>query len=191
MTTVRPVDNPFASNRIDGLTYRFAGDDVTTVLDRLARHGFRGAVVGPHGSGKTTLLGTLAAHLSGQPVRIRLDGATLHPLRTAVATLPNPVEPRHALLIDGAELLGPVDWWRLCWRMRHAVAVVITGHRAGRLPTVHECATTAELLRDLVRELDPTTAEAVDIDDLFHRHDGNLRECFRELYDVCSRRFVS
>ena len=188
MTTVRPADNPFASARIDGLTYRFDGDSVTTVLDRLVRHGSRGAVVGRHGSGKTTLLDTLAARLSGEPVHIRLDAATPQPLRAARAALPARVEARHAVLIDGAEQLGPIDWSRLCRRMRHAGVVVITSHRTGRLPTIHECATTPALLRELVLELDPATAETVDICDLFDRHGGNLRQCFRELYDHCSSR---
>ncbi|MGD8439755.1 MAG: hypothetical protein PVG53_04420 [Holophagae bacterium] len=185
---MRPADNPFASSRIDGLAYRFGHGDLTMIVERLARHGGRGAVVGPHGSGKTTLLDTLASRLAGEPVRVRLDAATRHALRTAVAALPTPVEAHHTLLIDGAERLGPIDWWRLLRRIRHAGAVVTTSHRTGRLPTIHTCVTTPELLRRLVRELDPATAASVDIGDLFRRHRGDIRSCFRELYDRCSNR---
>lgn len=184
--SVRPADNPFASARIDGLAYHFDRGGLPMIVERLARHGGRGAIVGPHGSGKTTLMDELADSLSSEPVRIRLDAVTAHPFRTTVRALPTAVGSRHAVLLDGAEQLGATAWWRLQQRVRRAGLVVITSHRPGRLPTVHTCATTPELLRELVRELDPATAATVDIGDLFDRHGGNLRECFRELYDRCS-----
>ncbi len=185
---MRPADNPFASSRIDGLAYRFGHGDLTMIVERLARHGGRGAVVGPHGSGKTTLMDQLAESLAGEPVRIRLGTVTAHPLRTTLRALPTAVGSRHAILLDGAEQLGTTAWWRLQLRIRRAGAVVITSHRPGRLPTVHECVTTPELLRDLVRQIDPATAASVDIGDLFRRHRGDIRSCFRELYDRCSNR---
>lgn len=184
MTPPRPADNPFASHRVDSLSYRFIGPDVGDLLDALARHGGRGAVLGPHGSGKTTLLDTLERHLGGAVVRARLDTGTARPVDHVLRRLPAALGPDNAIFIDGAEQLG---WW--AWRqVRRATAaagrLVIASHRPGRLPTIHECRTSPTLLAELVRELDPATADAVDLEALFRRHRGNLRLCFRELYDL-------
>ncbi|HSN54305.1 MAG TPA: hypothetical protein VLT32_06515, partial [Candidatus Sulfomarinibacteraceae bacterium] len=102
--------------------------------------------------------------------------------------LPAALGPDHAILLDGAEQLG---WWG--WRqVRRATAVagrlVITSHRPGRLPTILECRTSPGLLAELVRELDPAIGDTVDLEALFHRHHGNIRLCFRELYDLRSGR---
>ncbi len=97
------------------------------------------------------------------------------------------IGPEHTILIDGAEQLGPWSWWRIRWLTRHAGTIVITSHSPGRLPTIHECTTDVALLEELVRELAPEVAETVDLVALFHRHCGNVRLCFRELYDAFSK----
>jgi hypothetical protein len=182
--TIRPADNPFAGARIDRLAFRFTDVDEAAVFRRLADSGSRGAIVGRHGRGKTTLLEHLAARLDAEAVWIRLSGATASPIRSALDALPNRISSEHAVLIDGAEQLGGVAWWRLERRLRAAGTVIITSHRPGRLPTIHECTTSPELLRGLVTELAPKLAATVDLGGLFDRHDGNLRLCFRELYDL-------
>ena len=184
----RPADNPFASRRIDRLSYRFRVADTAALIDGLLRNGNRGAIIGPHGSGKTTLLEHLAVRLEGEMVWIRLSADTVAPVRSARAGLPTDVGPRHTLLIDGAEQLGPWSWWRLSHQMRYAGAIVVTSHRPGRLPTIYECATDPELLTELVGELAPEVVDAVDLEDLFERNRGNIRECFRELYDLWAGR---
>jgi ABC-type dipeptide/oligopeptide/nickel transport system ATPase subunit len=183
----RPADNPFASRRIDALGYRFHRGAIDDIETALALHGNRGAIVGPHGSGKTTLLEELAVHLSGIIVRVRLDTEIDWPVRTAIGALPTRIGPDHAVLIDGAEQLGPLSWRRVHHRIRHAGTIVITSHRPGRLPTIHECTTDVELLKSLIAELAPEGVDAVDFEGLFHRHNGNIRLCFRELYDACSK----
>jgi hypothetical protein len=185
--TARPADNPFASRRIDGLFYRFQGSGIESVIDRLERNGGRGAIIGLHGSGKTTLLEELADHLDGRLVWIGLTAETGRPLESALAALPDTVTSGHAILIDGAEQLGRWAWWRLVRRVKNARNVVITRHTPGRLPTIHECLTSPPLLAGLVGELAPEVGEAIDLDELFLRHDGNLRLCFRELYDLWAR----
>lgn len=182
--STRPADNPFASGRIDRLAFRFTDVDEAVVLGRLATNGGRGAIVGPHGHGKTTLLEHLARRLDGESVWIRLDAATTHPLGAALSLMPRRVAQNHAVLIDGVEQLGGLSWWRLERRLRPAGTVIITSHRHGRLPTILECTTSPELLHDLVSELAPELGDTVHLDDLFDRHDGNLRLCFRELYDL-------
>lgn len=183
----RPFDNPFTSRRIDGLSYRFRGADIDDLVAALAAHGGRGAVVGPHGSGKTTLLDGLVGRLDGTIVRIRLSSETAHPNAVIRELLPETVGNRHAIFLDGAEQLGTWSWWRFHRQVRAAETIVITSHRPGRLPTIHECRTDVQVLTDLVEELAPDGVDA-DLDDLFHRHQGNIRLCFRELYDEWARR---
>jgi hypothetical protein len=64
--------------------------------------------------------------------------------------------------------------------------LVVTTHREGRLPTLWRCATTPELLRNLVRELDVGLDEA-DARALHARHHGNVRDALRELYDQAAQ----
>lgn len=187
---IRPADNPFASRRIDGLHYRFRRGAINDIKAALARHGNRGAIVGPHGSGKTTLLEHLAEGFDSDVVWIRLDAALANPHKVLCAGLPDLVDARHTILIDGAEQLGRWSWRRVHHRIRKAGAFIITSHRPGRLPTIHECATDPDLLADLVAELAPEMVGAVDLEDLFRRHGGNIRLCFRDLYDLWAGRGV-
>jgi hypothetical protein len=83
--------------------------------------------------------------------------------------------------LDGAEQLGRVGWWSFLRKARRARGLVITSHRAGLLPTLVECETSAPLLREIVECLHPGRP-AIDL--LFDRHGGNVREALRELYDL-------
>jgi hypothetical protein len=58
-------------------------------------------------------------------------------------------------------------------------------HRFPRLGILHRCVTTPELLRDITRSLGARIT-APDSAALFARHDGNLRDAIRELYDRAS-----
>jgi energy-coupling factor transporter ATP-binding protein EcfA2 len=151
--------------------------------------GGRAAVVGPKGSGKTTLLEEMALRLE-QPVVVRIPGSCPRPWRIVRAQLPRPVTHRHAILVDGSEQLGVVGWRRLLNSTRRARSLIVTLHRPGSLPTLVECRTDAGLLRDLVEELAPQEFTEVEpsLDGLFHRNNGNLRLCLRELYDVYAGR---
>lgn len=183
-SALRPADNPFASRRIDRLEYRFGDTTIDDLLAALARSQHRGAIVGPHGSGKTTLLEQLATRLEGEIVWVRLNADDRTPGRKALISLPEDIDQRLVVLVDGAEQLGTWSWWRFHLQTRHAGALVITAHLPGRLPTIHTCSIDPALLLGLVEELAPDVVEAVDLEALFHRHHGNIRLCFRELYDV-------
>ena len=179
-------DNPFRSERIEGLAFRAAevGVDVPTLLARFAQLGHRGVLVGPHGSGKTTLREALERHLEEAgwiPRRLVLaEDRRARP--AAVTALCTGLTPRHLLCLDGLDLIGPWSWWRL--RRAGAGGLLATSHRPGRLPTLHVHRTSPALLAELVSELtgsDPlATAEVAA---LFARHRGDLRACLRELYD--------
>jgi hypothetical protein len=177
---VRARDNPFASHRVETLRYRLPeGVTWDGLLKRLAHLRYRAALIGPHGRGKTTLLEELAPRLAGLGFRVRtvtlreeerrMDWARLRGLGAA-----------DVLLLDGAELLGRLAWLRVRFRCRRAGGLIVTSHRAGLLPMLLECSTTPELLAELVREL---TGAEVEARELFHRHGGNLRMAFWEMYD--------
>ena len=186
----RPSENPFASHRIDGLAYRGKGLGVGSLCRRLERLGGRAAIVGPEGSGKTTLLEQLANTLAADSVLVTIHRGSGRPWHAARAQLPLSVTPQHAVLVDGAEQLGPIAWFRLMRVTRSARFVVATLHRPGRLPTLVECDTDHDLLRELVMELAPSDAPSIEpeLEGLFERHGGNIRSCLRELYDVCAGR---
>jgi hypothetical protein len=186
----RPATNPFASHRIEGLSFRHGGSTLLDLGQRLQELGGRVAIVGPKGSGKTTLLEELASALPGETVQARIPGSCSDPWRTVRTQLPRTVTHRHTVLVDGSEQLGAFGWRRLLHATRRARYLIVTLHRPRRLPTLVVCRTDTGLLRDLVSELVP--ADAVNLEsgmnDLFRRHGGNLRSCFRELYDVYAGR---
>ena len=186
----RPTDNPFASHRVEGLAYRYSGFGLTAIFQRLEVIGGRAAIVGPKGSGKTTLLEELASTLPGEPVKMRIEGGCRHPWGTARAQLPTRVTANHVVLVDGAEQLGSIGWHLMLRATRHARSFVATLHRPGRLPTLIECRPDHGLLCDLVEELVPMDAPALTpgLEELLQRHGGNIRSCFRELYDVYAGR---
>jgi len=186
----RPADNPFASHRVEGLAYRFNGVRPEHLRQRLEELGGRAAIVGPKGSGKTTLLEELAATVPGEPVPVRIESSSRRPWRSAWAQLPKTIGTDHLILIDGSEQLGSVGWHFLMHATRTARIVLATLHRPGLLPTLIECDTDHDLLFDLVEELAPTDATTLEpeLEDLFERHGGDIRLCFRELYDVYAGR---
>jgi hypothetical protein len=179
---LRPAENPFASRRVDQLAYRLAQGTLPDLIRRLEQLGGRGALVGHEGSGKTTLLEELARRLPGAAVLIRLGGCVDRPSAELSRQLPRPVTADHVLLVDAAERLGPLAWLRLRLTARRASGLVITSHHPGRLPTLLECRTSPELLAELVAELAPEECSG-ELDELYLKHGGNIRQCLSELYD--------
>jgi hypothetical protein len=172
-------DNPFRSERLDALTFRYPpGLDRAALLARLAALGGRAAIVGPEGSGKTTLSRDLEAGLAD---RYRIWRITQ---RRGDHRLARPL-PRLGVedfvILDGAEQLSAFGFWRLCRRTRSAGGLLVLSHRAGRLPTLIETRTSQALLDDLVAILTPGRPCAAD---WLAAHGGNIREALRGLYDA-------
>lgn len=181
----RARDNPFATDRVLRERFRLDASGWALLFARLRGLRHRGAIVGARGSGKTTLLEELAARFATQGWRVvsvrltvEFPALGLAISRQRLARL----EPCDLLLIDGAEQLSAWQWWLVRFRARHAGGIIITAHRPGRLPTLWRCQTSPALLRDLVNSLGVPLA-AHDATDLFTRHQGNLRDAIRELYD--------
>ena len=93
---------------------------------------------------------------------------------------------RHVVLLDGAEQMNAWAWWRFRRCVRHAGGLIITAHRSGLLPTVLNCGTSPRLLGEIVSRLlgDDRALSAGELERLYQRHSGNIREALRELYDV-------
>jgi hypothetical protein len=175
----RALDNPFAVHRVLRERYRLSALDWQALMARLELLGRRGAIVGPRGSGKTTLLEDLAGRLEGQGWRIHLLRFNADQRRLA---FPAGSEAGDFVLCDGAEQLSFLDWRRLALRARSAGGLVITTHRAGRLPALHRCETSPALLQNLAASLGAPLSIG-ECGELHARHDGDLRAALSELYD--------
>lgn len=191
---MRARDNPFATERVLQLRYQFPGDQAEawrTLMDRLDGLQYRAALVGWHGSGKTTLLEDLGVRLREQGFRTHgiFLNAQDRSYPAHVARLGESFGDRDIILFDGCEQLGLLDWWRFRWQTRRARGLIVTMHRAGRLPVLWHCSTNPDLLRELVGCLLDTAsiADMALIQRLYSSHAGNLREALRELYDMAAR----
>lgn len=182
MTAAR--DNPFAVQRLHALPYRLEGTTWGALLARFEALGRRAAVVAPHGHGKTTFLDAFLPRLAGLRIRrVALHDGERRLSRAHRQALFRDPSPEDLLVVDGAEQLGRLAGLHLAWKARAAAGLLVTTHRPGRLPTLHECRTSPELLAGLLRELAGEAAARVGAEELYARHGGDLREAFFELYD--------
>ena len=184
---MRPRDNPFATDRIEALSFRLpVGLTWEAFLDRCAAAKWRGAVVGPQGSGKTTLFEQLMPKVRERGFvpylcRIRADSTMAE--KQTLLTLVRSLRAPDLLLIDGAEQLTTREWLTVHSAAGAAAGCLITVHRTGRLPTLLETKTSPALLVELAAELAGDRLTNAEAALLFKRHSGNLRECLRTLYD--------
>jgi hypothetical protein len=203
---VKARDNPFRAARVLA-TIRYtvpaaspshSGDGALSLLPRLKTLRYRAAIVGPHGSGKTTLLEDLEQVLAErgfQITHVRLDSEDRRlprEWRLFTGRRPRPrlrrFDGNDIVCLDGAEQLGVMGWMWFRWRARRAGGMIITTHRPGRLTTLVDCATSADLLDRIIERLVPERlADAPSAAELFTRHRGNLRDALRELYDLYAR----
>jgi hypothetical protein len=184
---MRAADNPFTAQKVLKIRYRLSGRTWDDLLERLAALRYRAAIVGPHGRGKTTLLEDLAPRLEALDFHVR--SVTLHAgdrrlTREQAQALFRGLNPRDLLCVDGAEQLGRCAWLALLARSLGAGGLLITTHSPGLLPTLLDCQTTPELLGGIVRELAGGEVEGLSTDELFAKHEGNVREALRAMYDV-------
>ncbi|MFT3869094.1 MAG: hypothetical protein QM715_11605 [Nibricoccus sp.] len=183
-------ENPFSTDRVLRERYRLDESSWAPLIEKLNYHCGRGALVGPKGSGKTTLLEDLMVRLARPGRRmtlIRLSAES--PRLSAVfdAAFFDKLDANDAVLVDGAEQLSLFQWLRFRRATRRAGMLIITTHRANRLPVLHRCVTSPQLLQELVSSLgvDLSSHEA---HRLHRHHRGNIREALRELYDRCAEK---
>ncbi len=181
---VRAGDNPFRSSRLESLKYTFERGSHEQLLKQCELFKYRGAIVGAHGTGKTTLLRELQDHLRGKHFETEL--ISLHDwCRTPQWRNLEAAARRKAIIfLDGAELLSRFAWFRLRCITRHAAGLILTSHTPGLLPTLYTTTTSFELFEQLTRELLEGEYPAESLRSLYEKYQGNLRQCFFELYDL-------
>lgn len=193
----RSSANPFSTCcvRPGRLTYRFpAGMSAQELTARLARHGWRGQIIGPHGVGKTTLLHTWLPTVAAV-------GRTVSwwTLRAGQRRLPPELVEAAAgwdrttvVVVDGYAQLRRCDRWRLAWTCRRrACGLVVTAHRPVGWPTLMELRAPAETVYRLVDELLEGAAHQISRADVAARlaaHGDDVRELFFSLYDLYEQR---
>lgn len=186
---MRARDNPFAVERIQTIRYRPLHTTFDGILARLHELNYRAALIGPEGSGKTTLLEDLQQKLQQKDLRASLTfvNDTSRFDSPACRRLLSELTRDTILLLDGADLIRRGDWSLLKRHtITHAYGLIITSRRPGLLPTLIECTTSPALLKEIVRDLLPQSRAISTefLDSLYQRHQGNLRACLRELYDL-------
>ncbi len=173
--------NPFCSERVKPGAIPFflpEGESLGSLLQTFADSGMQGQILGPHGSGKSTLLHHLAM--------------TADALGWRVCAFRSPSAPCFAdascLFADEWESLS--QWRRVLLRAacrRREVGLLVATHRDAGLPTLWRAEITPETTRRVVDHLltDWQTESPSDalLNDLFQRHQGNLRLILFALYD--------
>ena len=188
MTTAK--DNPFATCRVLKVRYTPQSCSWDDLLERLESMQYRAAIVGACGTGKTTLIEDMHHRLTQQGLSCRSIFITTDikvPFKTIRQTLNSSAF--DVLLIDGADHLNILVWhWIKSRTKRRNVGLLVTSHTPGMLPTLIECSTSPKLLSDIVTRLTPNTSnpqlDARRIEDLHRKHNGNIRDALRQLYDI-------
>jgi hypothetical protein len=184
--TTTAYSNPFASVRIDALTFVPELESVQTLLRKVRRLRFRCMISGPHGSGKSTLLREISRRLAEEGYSIcRCQFKPGLPRWHKVRALLRRIGSRRISVVDGADHLSPVQWGLIWWKSCTTGGLIVTSHEKRLLPLLTRRTTSAQLLRTLCDQLD-ISAElpAGLLDELFVQHQGNIREVFRHLYDI-------
>ena len=189
---MRARDNPFATDRIEALTYQCQPLLFEDLLQRLELLNWRAAIVGPQGSGKTTLLEALQPRLQKLGFKTRLMRANAEIAAGRGRLTLRDLSSATIVLLDGADLLSAWSWY-LWYRKARTVAagMVITTHQPGRLPTLVTCHPDLNMLDSIISEL---TGRDVDSQmrsltgELYRKHRGNMREVLREWYDIYAQR---
>ena len=182
-------ENPFSTERIEGLSYRFTDTAIGDVLEKYKTLQYRAAIIGPKGSGKTTLLENIEETLVGNGDKVHriFINDTVPFTKEQQNHLADTLTPDTLLLLDGADCIGFSAWKRLDSTVRSkAKGLLITSHNKGPLPALLKCSTSLQLLTQLANELTASNPQPEPelLARIYRRCRGNLRECFRNLYDI-------
>lgn len=185
--TVSAKENPFASVKIESLPFRFpVGMSWDTLLKRLEELRWCASIVGGNGVGKTTLVEQLIPKLEErgyQPVVIRLNAETSMREKDRLPEKLREIVAPQFIIIDGAEQLSTRHWLPVRGAASKAAGFIVTVHRSSRLPVALELESNVKLFEGLVTELCGGKLPEDESHSIFLRNRGNIRECFRELYD--------
>ncbi len=181
--------NPFATEHLTKTGYRFSDGSLALLQKQFVALGNRAAIVGPQGHGKTTLQKELAfAMTSAQTHWINLREGDRKIPPSILHEVFSQADANDLICVDGAEQLSWWNWKKFLRQLGKDQQCLITSHRQGLLPTLIKCETSVSLLADLVTELTstPDAAQQKELELIFKKHRGDIRQSIRELYDRCS-----
>lgn len=186
---MRAKDNPFRVSRINKIKFLFNNTDWPEVIARLEELKYRAAIVGHHGSGKTSLLNEFEPRLkrSGYGIKkLFLNQDKRKFPQGFLSEFFSELTTNDIILFDGAEQLSKFAWNRFKKKSLKAGGLVITCHEPGMLPTLVETSSSIEIFREILGRIAPDEAVRLEneLETLFNKHSGNLRDAFRELYDI-------
>lgn len=195
--------NPFATRFVAPGRLAWIGhgeQSIPALRARFRKLGRRAQIVGPHGSGKSTLLAHLVPLLGdgdqdlprGEVVWLQLRRRD--PVRQLKLRSLWKLREADILVLDGFEQLSPVarrlviGWtrWRRC-------GLLVTSHHQVQLPVLTFTEVSAHLAHSVIQAVCGQTGkndeiaaclQVIDLGKLLREHQGNLRECLMELYDV-------
>jgi predicted AAA+ superfamily ATPase len=183
---VKPRDNPFRSEIIDNIPFRFHDTNIDELMDRLSEMNYRAEITGPHGAGKTILHETIESRLKANglsviTLRLHAEGDN----NRLAARLSKDARTDDIIMLDGADHISPRAWKRFLKATQDAPGLIITTHTQGMLPTLISCHTTPALQYRIVTTL--TGKDTPDLrtlsNTLYKKYSGNIRFALRDLYD--------
>jgi len=181
--------NPFATEHLKKIRYRFSDSSLNSLLNHFETLNYRAAIVGPQGYGKTTLQKELASAMAPTQTHwIKLREGDRKIPQSILYDIFSQAGTNDLICVDGAEQLSWWNWKKLLRQLGKDQRCLITSHRQGLLPTLINCKTSVSLLSDLVTELTFTsdTVQQKELELIFKKHRGDIRQSIRELYDRCS-----
>lgn len=182
-------DNLFAVERIEKIRYKPQDTTLDELLTCLEQMKYSAAIIGPDGSGKTTLLEDIASALEerGKQIKSVFVNDTNQISWKDSRNLFMEIASDQIVFLDGADSLSRMTWPALKRGvLRKAAGLIVTAHKPGLMPTLIECTTTPDLFRRIVSEITDGACEfnPSQLDQIYHRHNGNIRNALRELYDI-------
>jgi hypothetical protein len=182
---MRPRENPFSTEKVSQLRYRLdcSHDEL---LQRLHELGSRVSIIGMHGNGKSTLIEDVEQHMLDRGLAVIRMLVNQASPRVPRSFWTSSVKNSYVIL-DGVERLNPLHWMAFQLKCREAAGVIIVEHFKGRWPVLYECQTGSALFIELAYDLLNPELRAFAppsyLEELFVANSGNLRDCFRVLYD--------
>ncbi len=183
-------NNPFSTKYFIPGAIDYQCDSQTSIkfyADCFIKNGKRGQVIGPHGSGKSTFLLSLQRQFQQDGWQTKL--IVLHNSNNRFCW--SITAPREAIiLIDGYEQLSFLSRFLIFLQCRwNRWGLVVSSHFNAGFPVLLEtklsCIQAFNLAKQLLINSDcnPDLITLPQIQQLYDKHQGNLREIFFDLYD--------
>ncbi|NRA36683.1 MAG: hypothetical protein HRU15_00955 [Planctomycetes bacterium] len=183
----RPADNPFRSSCLHDIPYRFQEQDLSVLYDRMWQLGGRVMLCGPHGSGKTCLSEALSDCCRAAGIAVHCLQIHGNCQRPAYATMIKELESfknNHFIVVDGADLLSSLSWFRLRKYCRRFSGLLVTSHRKNLLPLLFQHQPKVDDFIYCLEYLDPRQEITVDAQYIFKQCQGNIRDALRHCYQL-------